>query len=403
VVPVAAVALLLAGLRLWTGPWLHTYNPGWIVQLDGWPAEWEITYFLVHVPSFVGDASPALGFAPVHTRTMAELYLASTLYGWTRSAYWSFAAVDLAGWLLATLATYHVALHLGASRPAALATATLTAASPILVSNMWMHVFHVAEFATMPLGLWAAFALVKRYQEPLRLGAGLGLLLLLLSVTYQYQWIVGPLAGVLVLSRPGVPRRQGVPALLLAAVVFVIATAGLRALLAAVASSSPGDQYAEAVSRPEALAAAQLAALLASGHLGAIVRRAADVWMLVDLYHPLVAVASFAGLLLLPRKTWLLASLAMAATLIATILYRTPWTAMTAYPVVYAGAGVCATALASQAARRLALKPALARSAHDGLAVGIVALFAALTNLDLAGNPSFLLHWWSYYAGRFVF
>ncbi len=218
----AGLALVLALARLATGPWYQLYNPGGSALLEGLPVEWEAVYYLVHFPSILGDDPPAYAYSPVHYRALVELWAAGALQAWTGSAYWALAVVDLAGWALAGAATYHLGWRLGAGGRGAALGALLTVGSPLLASNMWAHVLHVAEFASLPVGLWAALALLDGAAGPnlggareraggmLRLAAGLGALLVGLSLTYQYQWVVAPLALAAARGRPGqAPRRPG--------------------------------------------------------------------------------------------------------------------------------------------------------------------------------------------------
>ena len=130
--------------------------------LEGWPAQWEVVYFLQLLPNFAGDGPPLDGLAPVHQRALIEMYVTGALYAWTGSVYWSFALVDLAGWAIAGIATFHLGLRLGCGRLAVLLGAVLVVTSPLFASRMWTHVFHPAEFASLPVGLWAALTLLAR-------------------------------------------------------------------------------------------------------------------------------------------------------------------------------------------------------------------------------------------------
>src|SRR5206468_12510095 len=141
--------------------------------------------------------------------------------------------------------------------------------------------------------------------------------------------------------------------------------------------------------------------------------------MPVDVYHPAVFAAGIAGLAFTPRRTRCLALVAEGGTIAATLLYGAPWTAMSAYPFVYLGAGLaCAgagrlvawlarqpTARRSPPAAGAAVNCAAHRQSRIAFAGALAAAFVAmaLTNLDLVGRPQFLLQWWSYYAGRIWF
>lgn len=406
------LACVVAGLglaRLASGPWYQVYAPLGGRLLEGWPTSWEAIYYLVHFPTFLGDAPPWLGISAVQQRTLLHLYLASALYAWTGSAFWSLAAVDLMFWFLAGIAGYHVALRLGAAPWAAALNALMTVASPILVSNMWRHDLHVANFATMPLGLWAAMVLVDEHHSRRRLAATLGLLLLLLSLTYQYQWILIPLFVVLLTASPRVTPRQALAVALGATLLYLIATAALGAALAMVGLGASVGEL-KAVSQPGELLAARLASLRSPADVLAALPGRYRIEVMVQAYHPAVFVAGLAGLALLPRRTRWLALVASAVALLASTLYGPPWTAMSAYPFIYAGAGVSCAAAGTLAARAVAAVPWLSQRPARwsvGLAravsLSLTLLLAALTNLDLVGDQQFLLLWWNYYSGRTLF
>ncbi len=407
------VALALGLARLATGPWYHVYNPRGVVLLDGLPAEWETRYYLEHLPTFLGNAPPGAGIAPVHYRVFASLFLTTTLYGWIGSAYWSLAIVDLAAWCAAALATYHLALRLGASPRASWLGALLVTTSPLLVSNMWSHVLHLAEFASLPIGLWAAVALVEEGGGWLATGWRLGVLLFLLSVTYQYHWVVLPLLPILLLATPGWTPRRAAATVALAFAVFVAATAAMKAALLIAGLGTAGAE-AQAVAQPGSLAAARLAGVQSIAQLRSTLPEWGHVAATAALYHPWVFVAGLAGLVLLPWRARLLGAATIAISLVAYAAYAAPWTAMTAFPFIYLGAGAACHAAGAGAARCLALlrqwQPeaagALARwSRRAGLALSLALALAlaSLTNRDLAGDATFLLSWWNSYSPRPLF
>src|SRR5579883_3471646 len=188
----ACLTLGLAFARFALGPWYHTYRPPEVSLLEGWPASWEVVYYTDQFPNFLGNAPARFGLAPVHYRTFTTLYLATLLYSWTGSAYWSFAVVDLLFWWLAGVAAHRLAIRLGAGGQAAAMSAVLVITSPLLVSHMWRQDLHPANFASMSLGSWAAVTLIDEARYWWQLTLSLAFLLLLLSLSYQYQWSMVP-------------------------------------------------------------------------------------------------------------------------------------------------------------------------------------------------------------------
>src|SRR5262245_33818288 len=145
----AILALVLGTARLATGPWFHVYNPREVRLMDGWPVSWEATYYTDHLPTFTSAVPPGFGISGVHYRTLLPLFLVAQVYAWTGMAYWAFAAVDLLFWCLAGIATFHLALRLGARPWAAGLSGLVATASPVLVSHMWRHDLHVVDFASL--------------------------------------------------------------------------------------------------------------------------------------------------------------------------------------------------------------------------------------------------------------
>ena len=205
----AVLVVALAAARLFGNNWYGIHKPIGMGLLEGLPSSWEAVYFLAHLPTFLGDAAPQLGIAPVAYHTYVNLYLFSQLYGWIGGTYWALAAVDVFFWVTGSICTYHLARRLGASDSGAAASAVLMAGSPLLVAFMWRQGLHLANVANLLIGLWAAAALVQDDRSWLRVTAGLSFLLLYLSTTYQYQWIVAPAALILAAFDRGSDRAAG--------------------------------------------------------------------------------------------------------------------------------------------------------------------------------------------------
>lgn len=421
----AGLVLALALARLATGPWYQVYNPASALLLEEGPVEWEVVYFLPHLPAVAGEAPSGYTVSPVQYRALGPLWVAGALWAWTGSAFWALAIVDLAGWAIAGVATYHLGRRLGARDSAAALGALLVVASPLLASNMWTHVLHLAEFASLPVGLWGTLVLLdaddsraagaastagaatKRSNRRTawgrtgRLALALGALLVGLSLTYQYQWVVAPLAALAAITRPAGGRGRALVAVAGAVGIYVAATVAVRVALFVAGLGDPGSQQ-DAVARPEALALSGLSTLDRAG-LWALLPNRGHLLATVGLYHPLVFVVGIAGLGLLSGRARLLGLVALVGALFSFRLYGAPWTAMTAYPFVYLGAGaVCARAgdVAAHLVARLRdrRRPRPPPGVALATAAVLAALLAATTNGDLVGNTTFLLQWWNVYS-----
>jgi hypothetical protein len=397
--------VVFGGARLFVGPPYQVYDPIGARLVDGLPVTWEMIYYLVHLPTFLGDGPPAHTIGPVHYRALSGLHLASLLTVWLGSRFWAFALVDLLLWFLAVLATYQLALRLGAGRAAARSAALLCLASPIFVATMWTHVLHPAEFASLPIGLWAAKVLVDEARGRVRLAIALGGLLVLLSVSYQYQWIVLPLLMVLLLGSGGHSWRQALRVTAGALAVYVVASLGIRALLIVGRLdplTNPLAEHMQAVAEPVGLLSGRWNEFLSSGDPRALLPRPDHFSAMAQVYHPLVFAFGVGGALQCSHTVRWMTLLASAISLVSFVLYPAPWTAMSAFPLLYVGAGVGCAAAGAAAARLARGLPAMRRTANLVSAVCALVL-AAATNLDLAGDHSYLLEWWRLYYPQSLF
>ncbi|HXI18032.1 MAG TPA: hypothetical protein VNM48_16840 [Chloroflexota bacterium] len=407
-----ALVCVLALSRLGTGPWYQTYNPFGSSLLEGWPTAWEVEYYLDLIPAFLGDAPPAYGMGLVHTRTFPHLYLTSVIYAWTGSAYWSFAAVDLGMWFLGGVAAYHVMRRLDAPALVAAAGTALVVSSPILISNMWRHDLHAANFSTMPIGLWAAVTLVNEVRGRVRLAASLGLLLFLLSVGYQYQWVLTPVIGVLLAFQPRFRWVERAAIFAGALLLYACGEATMRALLDV--SGFGIERYADVVQKPAQLALNRFLSVRSLADLQQALPGVALVIETFNAYHPLVFGTGLIGLAFTSWRVRLMALAASAAALFSITLYPAPWTAMSAYPLIYLGAATACVGAGRAVllgARRIAVGRGPlrgTRSSGDAVVIVVVSValavvLGALPNQDLVGRTEFMLHWFSYYAPGPIF
>ncbi|HET7771471.1 MAG TPA: hypothetical protein VFN74_22055, partial [Chloroflexota bacterium] len=143
---------------------------------------------------------------------------------------------------------------------------------------------------------------------------------------------------------------------------------------------------------PAELIVARLAALRSPSDVLRLLPTADHVWHTARAYHPLVFTAGWFGLTLMPRHVLAAAIAASAAALFATSLYGAPWTAMSAYPFLYLGAGrLCAIGY------RWGPVPGAVIAAAGAI------LLMAVTNTDVWSDYRFMLAWWRQYAPQTVF
>ncbi len=384
-----ALVVALGLARLWLGPWYYTWNPLEVSLLERWPAAWEVSYYTEQFPHFLGNAPARFGIALVHYRTFGALYLAAALYAWTGSAFWSLAVVDFIFWFLGGVAICHLARRLGASALAARIAALLVAASPLFVSHLWRLDMHTANFASMAIGCWAAVALIDECRSRVWMAVGLGGVLVWLGLSYSYQWVVMPLLLILTVTsrRLSLVWSVAIPAAALG--IYFVGTRALEGLFGA--AVAPASEFTRVAEQPGALIVQRVAS---GGALG-IVRQMLEPYPVLEIahgYHPLVLGAGLGGALLLSWRVKLLAAAGLAIALYSVTSYSAPWAATASYPFVYIGAAH-ACVVCGRVARRFATP----------LAFALSAIMMGATNLDLVGNTRFLLTWWTYFAGRYLF
>jgi hypothetical protein len=272
---------------------------------------------------------------------------------------------------------------------------------------MWRGDLHPANFASLPLGLWAAVALLGSRLPPGRLALALTLLLVLASLSYQYQWVLAPLLLVLALTRG---RRGGpaVAAVLTAVGLYALCTAAIEQVL--LRAVGPVTDWGNVAAQPGGMLLDRLAALRSPAQVLELLPSRYYVEELVRSYHPLILAAGLAGLALLGWRPLALGAVGLSISLFSLTYYSAPWAATSSYTLVYAGAGTACAALGSLVGRWAALLPWRGRRAPAvraalvwGSRLALVVLLVAATNGDLLGERSFLLTWWRYFGGPYLF
>jgi len=173
-------------------------------------------------------------------------------------------------------------------------------------------------------------------------------------------------------------------------------------------------RYADVVQKPAQLALKRFLSVRSLADLQQALPGVALVIETFNAYHPLVFGAGLIGLVFTSWQVRLMALAASAAALFSITLYPAPWTAMSAYPLIYLGAATACVAAGRAAllgARRLAAgRWSLWGTGSSGDAVVIVVVsvalavvLGALPNQDLVGRTEFMLHWFSYYAPGPIF
>jgi hypothetical protein len=267
---------------------------------------------------------------------------------------------------------------------------------------MWRHDLHPANFASMPLCLWAAVALVDDHRRPLLLPFALSAVLVFASLSYQYQWVLAPLILILCATNPRLGPLRGVAVTLGAVALYVLATAALDALFRR--AVGPPTEWNYVASQPGSMIATRVLAVRSLAGLLELLPSPYHQLELVRSYHPALLVAGLLGAFHLGLRTTLLTLTGLSISLFSLTYYSAPWAATNAYPLVYIGAGVTCATLGDLIARLFA-RPLGAGAPRYGVVASalLAALLALPPNADLFGRQDFLLTWWGYFAARYLF
>jgi len=196
-----------------------------------------------------------------------------------------------------------------------------------------------------------------------------------------------------------------------AAALYLVCTGGLDALFAR--GVGPPTVSNNVAAQPGSMLAERLRQVRSLSDVLVLMPSRYYQEELVRSYHPAVLAAALAGVALLGPRVAVATLLGLAISLVSLTYYSTPWAATNVYPFVYIGAGSACAALGRFVARTLQQFPrrkALTLRSLDaarwlgvGVALASALLLAAQTNLDLVGNTNFLLTWFRYWEGKYIF
>lgn len=409
------------GIRAWTGPWYHLYNPSDARVIDGIPATWEVVYFAPHIASFTSSTTPNYGFAPVQIRAFIPLSLAAVLTAITNHVGISLFIVEIFGWVLACVATEWLGQQMGMSSVASFCGGILVATSPLFTSQLGMIVLHPAEFASLPVGLVAVLPLLNRITQydspshlrPIRDGTFLGIVFVILSLSYVYHWaLIFFVASTLsmLFSRLLMHRVFYLHFIhfTFACAIFAIAVGFFFVISQTIQSAfvviglPPLIGEITAVAQPADLALQLFASrgwIEALRSLWNAMPKSFDLTLIA--FHPVPLSVGLFGVLRNAQLRYVGLSL-LVFSLVSSYVYHAPWTSMSAYPIVYLGAADIATRISHTVVR--AHGDVFSRDAASlSTSLGIVCLSVIMlplilvTNVDLIGNFAFAQRWWQAY------
>ena len=403
--------------RIWIGPWYHLYNPADARLIDGIPSTWEVVYFAPHLSSFTSSVPPSYGLAQVQTRALLPLALSALVASLTSHVGVALLVVETTGWFLASAMTERLGRAMGVSPTGAMLAGVLVATSPMFSSQVGMLVLHPAEFASLPIGLFAVrpyLAFITNplnvdYSRALRAGLSIGSILIILSLSYVYQFaivfvlVVAFFVSLIQAYNIGASLRilYAFFILSISLATFVIFSVFIKKALLEV-GLAPLAGEVSAVAQPMDLA---LELIRSRGWWDAFASLISGLPTVVELaitaYHPLPLLVGIVGIVCTPSiRVHGIALTVFGA--VSSFLYHAPWTAMTAYPIVYLGvgriisiiSGWCANQVTASEVRYISMPySTICNLSTLIMIVGIV----ISTNRDLFGDTTFAIQWWQAY------
>ena len=429
------VILIGSGLRLWNGPWYHITNPWSIRLLDNFPASWESHLFATRYTVFTSDNINTLDFTEVQIRALIPIIVASIASSFTGEGYWSSSFVELLGWVLASIGTCHIALYLGLKRRIAFVSGLFVATSPLFVSQMWMHVLHLAEFSSMTIGIRLilyAVPWLTQAQDDLRLIqedsdkiyrqtlvillTAIGLMFL--SFIYVYQnivflcivfWSFSEIIQKAITFRIMIRNLFFCASKLFSIYIIFFVLRSVILVGLEVSGINIVDTGTELSGDPITLLQSNVwieeLIFLNVNAIEMLMRKMTQSGvLLLQSYNMFVIFPTIIGLLITQNTIQKLVIWTSLLTLCATWLYPAPWTAMSAYPVIYICCAIGCDYLSKITSHWIwpRFKGKISQShmyiwTYLCLVIGMV----SVTNRDIVGIDDFARRWWGLYSVTF--
>lgn len=414
--------------RLITGPWYHITNPMSILILDGYPASWEAHLFAPRYELFTSNIHHSLDFTEVQLRALIPLGLGSLVAAWTREGYWSTAIVEIVGWVLAARGCEHIAVTLGFQRRVAVMTGLLVASSPLFVSQLWMQVFHLAEFSSMVFGIIIVHGLAPDLENSAKklfvnekaffIVGKLTLMLWILSHMYVYQSIT--LAYLMLTTQINIMMLNKnifskFLSFLYIGCICIVSYGGYllidNYMLKYLTNQEVNIRITgiEISGNPLTLLQANLGSVEKIDTFNRLLLIIFNKFikilaLMINSYHLVVISIIAIGLVSVPNSIRLRIVVLEMLALVASALYHTPWTSMTGYPLMYIAAAYGCDRISRSAActindiTRSVLGP---RPAYIVCMISTMLIMIGATNRDIFGYDEFMREWWRLYSETF--
>ena len=422
------IILIGSASRLIIGPWYHIVNPMSIVIVDGYPASWEAHLFAPRYELFTSNARHSFDFTEVQLRAFVPLGLGSLVAAWTREGYWSTAIVEIVGWVLAARGCEHIAVTLAFPRRVAVMAGLMVASSPLFVSQLWMQVFHLAEFSSMVFGIIIVHQLepdLESSAEYLLLNnkiisiiGKLTLTLWILSHMYVYQSIV--LAYLMLILQINILLKYKRIFNTICSLAYILCICMMsyiiyleidKYMIEFLTSQGLDIRITgiEISGSPVALLRANLGSFVNISTLHDLLSVLSNIFiksviLTIKSYHPIVIIITCIGFVSVPNSIRVRIVVLEMLALIASGLYHTPWTSMTGYPLMYIAAAYGCDWISRGAAsvhNMVTCSILGSRSVYIMCMLFIMVLMIGATNTDIAGYDEFAREWWRLYSETF--
>ena len=415
--------------RLIIGPWYHIVNPMSILIVDGYPASWEAHLFAPRYELFTSNARHSFDFTEVQLRALVPLGLGSLVAAWTREGYWSTAIVEIVGWVLAARGCEHIAVTMAFPRRVAVMAGLMVASSPLFASQLWMQVFHLAEFSSMVFGV-----IIVHQMEPdlessaeyllfnkktISIIGKLTLTLWILSHMYVYQSLVVVYLMLTVQINILLKNKKIVNTI--ASLVYILCICMMsytsylvidKYMIEYLTSQGLDVRITgiEISGSPLTLLQANLGSFVNINTLYGLFSVLSNIFiksliLTIRSYHAIVISVICIGLVSVPNSFRVRIVVLEMLALIASGLYHTPWTSMTGYPLMYIAAAYGCDWISRGAAfihNNMVGSSILGpRSVYIMCMLFIMILMIGATNADIAGYDEFAREWWRLYSETF--
>lgn len=401
----ALIVVVLGMPRIFGTPWHAIAGPNSVREFNGSFIQYESSILIDFIDTMrmQRPPTPQLPTLPSDAyRALIPLYTWALLTSAGLPPSLAMNLTDLLYWWLGVVAVHMMAKQHGLANGPAFSAGILTAASPLAVAFIGGFGLHTASSLSLPFLLMPA--LRARLDRPFYRIFTTSCVLLVSSLFYNYHISI---FAILLLA--SIVEKNYFSLLIdsFCLIVYIICTFLLHYFLAPVFS------FFEQSNSPfliVTLLAVNLYTNLASSETKILlfIYTIYDIFLTLALiiektcysYDISIVCLALCSLATLPSRLWRLLVTSVGLAIVQSMLYAPPWVLMSAFPLVYIGAGVGI----HNACRWVTYHGSLSRFPDittirlQRLLSYLILLAASLvTNLDLFGYSTFVIRWWQWW------